>query len=69
MIDLKKAAAELDHTVVRNPGGMGGDDRWSCKDCGMAILRAGVVVSGSAATTWCPGVSEPADDSRGIRRG
>lgn len=65
-LDLKREAALLDHTVVRDRGGA---DRWTCTRCDLSIEMEGVIVTGHAATTWCPGVRVPADDSRGASRG
>jgi hypothetical protein len=50
---MEARAAELGHTVTLDPGGLGGDERWTC-DCGMAILRSGSTVYGTASSNWCP---------------
>jgi len=65
-LDLKREAALLDHAVVRDRGGA---DRWTCTRCEMSIEMTGVIVTGPAATYWCPDVRVPADDSRGVGRG
>lgn len=52
-VAAQRAVERLGHDIEYDPPFMSAADRWTCKDCGRAVIVNGSVIYGSATTDAC----------------